>query len=789
MKTRIALLLSLLAMTITAIAQQSSLTQTIKGTVIDQESEVPLIGVNVSLVEDDLLLGTTTDLDGNFQLENIPVGRHTLLFTYIGYGEVVLPNILVNSAKEVNLSISMAEKLNELSEIVISADQDPSRTINEMATVSTRTMSVEEMSRFSGTIADPARMAQNYAGVSGASDDRNDIIIRGNSPTGVLWRMEGVDIPSPNHFSTIGTTGGPVSMLNINNLKNSDFLSSAFPAEYGNATSGVFDLQLRNGNYDKFEFLGQIGFNGFELGAEGPLPFGKNASFLANYRYSTLAVFDALGLDLGLGSAVPDYQDLTFKINVPTEKAGRFTFWGVTGNSDITFEPEEDEENTNLFSGDNEYAEFESATSFGGISHTYFFNDKTYSKVHLAYSNLRTDGFTDTISVDGMGRERVFWSSVNQERFSVNTKFNRKLNAKNRITLGIIYDIHNFDAADSVTIAPMPLQAGFAFDGQLHFTREYVQWQHKFSDAITLNTGISAQQLHWNNTSAIDPRIGLRWDLDAKNSLSFGSGIHSQMQPTNIYFQNRTNDLGQEVFPNQNLEMFKSLHNAISWDHGFNSNLRLKVETYYQHLYDIAVDEVSSTFSMINTGADFVLPTRVGLVNEGIGRNYGLELTLEKFFSNNFYYLSTISLFNSEYQGSDGVWRNTLFNSNYVINALAGKEFPLSEKMTLTLDGKLTFAGGRRYTPIDVEASRIAKRAIEIEELSFEEKYDPYFRADLKIGFRRNSPKFTQTFFVDFQNITNRQNNFLTDFNNRTGELETSFQRGFFPDVRYQILF
>lgn len=140
-----------------------------------------------------------------------------------------------------------------------------------MATVSARSFTVEETSRYAGSLNDPSRMAANYAGVSSTSDARNDIIIRGNSPLGVLWRLNGMEIPNPNHFGSLGTTGGPVSILNNNLLDKSDFLTGAFPAEYGNALAGVFDLQMRSGNNEKTEFLGQVGFNGFELGAEGPI--------------------------------------------------------------------------------------------------------------------------------------------------------------------------------------------------------------------------------------------------------------------------------------------------------------------------------------------------------------------------------------------------------------------------------------------------------------------------------------------------------------------------------------
>ena len=290
------------------------LTSVIKGTITDKVSQATLIGVNVILVGSDPILGTTTDVNGEFRLENVPTGRHTIRISYLGYETREIPNLLVLSAKELNVNITLSEKFEELGEFVVRGEADKRETINKMNTVSSRTISIDEATRFSGSLQDPARMTQNYAGVSGSSDDRNDIIIRGNSPTGVLWRLEGVDIPSPNHFSTIGTTGGPISMLNVNNLKNSEFMTSAWSSEYGNALSGVFDLQLREGNNDSYEHLFQVGVNGFELGSEGPFKKGGRASYLFNYRFSTVSV---LGLFIKeLKDENLFFQDFSYKTSI-----------------------------------------------------------------------------------------------------------------------------------------------------------------------------------------------------------------------------------------------------------------------------------------------------------------------------------------------------------------------------------------------------------------------------------------------------------------------------------------
>ncbi len=769
-------------------AQKSAtLNQTIKGTVLDKQAQYPLIGVNIVLIDSTQFIGATTDLDGNFELKKVPIGRQMLRLTYVGYEEVMIPNILVGSAKQVVLNIEMEEKVSELEEFVVSGQNEKHKAINEMASVSARTISIEEVARFSGSTQDPARMAQSYAGVSGASDDRNDIIVRGNAPTGVLWRLEGVDIPSPNHFAALGTTGGPVSMLNINNLQNSDFLSSAFPAEYGNATSAVFDLRLRNGNTDKYEFLGQMGFNGFEAGVEGPLKIGKNASFLANYRYSTLGIFQALGIQFGTGFAVPQYQDLTFKLNVPTEKLGKFSLWGLGGLSFIEFLAEEVGDD-NLFSDDSENSYFASNTGVVGLSHTYFFNNNTFSKLTLSISGTQTAGKVDERQEDNEF-ERVFGQNYQQFKYAANWKLNKKINTKNRFTLGANYDLFAINAKDSVRRNNDVFVPDVDFNGQTSFVQAYGQWQHRFNDKLKLTAGIHGQYLSLNNATAIEPRLGLKYAINKKHTFSLGTGLHSQMQPVLIYFLEDDTQTFDSELPNKSLDFTKSTHAALAWDYLISSQLRLKVEAYHQYLYDVPVEDTPSSFSMLNTGADFGFPDKLNLKNNGEGANYGLELSLEKFFANNYYFLITGSVFQSKYMGSDEEWRNTLFNSNYVANFLAGKEFKFSERFSLTLDTKLTLAGGRRSTPVLLAESIAAGEEVLDEDNAFSERYANYFRPDFKIGFRQNTKRITQTFSVDLQNVSNNQNIFAKGYKASTQKIATTYQRGFFPDVRYQILF
>ena len=764
-------------------------TQTIRGTITDKQSEYPLIGASVMVVGSEPMLGAVTDIDGVYRIENVPVGRHTVQVQYLGYKTITIPNIEVKSAKEAELNLALEESLVKISDVIVSAKKTAKGQVtNQLATVSARSISIEEAERFSGSYGDPARMAQNYAGVGGASDDRNDIIIRGNSPLGVLWRMEGIDIPNPSHFAVLGTTGGPVSMLNINNLSNSDFFTGAWSADYGNALSGVFDLKLRNGNRDKREYLGQIGFNGFELGAEGPFKKGGRASYLINFRYSTLGVFKAIGLDFGLGDAIPNYQDVTFKFNFPTQKSGIFSVWGIGGLSDIHIEPKTDEGDSELFSYDATDVLFRSNTGIIGASHTYFWNKRTYTKLTLVASGAQSSSNVDSILTDpvtGQKNQFNFYGSDQlQAKYSAHFKLNKKFSARQTFTTGLLYSFIDLNLQDSFRLQSGAFQPIQDVDGGASLVQAYANWQYHPTNKLTLNIGLHDQYYTLNQSNNIEPRLGLKFQVNPKANFTLGAGLHSQLQPPSTYFAR--DDQGVET--NRNLDFSKALHTVMGYEFQFAKNMRLKTEIYYQHLYNIPVEKIASAYSILNDGADFGFADVDNLTNKGTGKNYGFELTLEKFFSEGYYFLTTASIFDAKYKGSDQIERNSLFNSNYVFNGLAGKEFKIKQHR-LSFDTKVTYAGGRRYTPVDLDASLAAHKEVLDNTQILAQRYKPYFKLDFKISFKQNLKRISQEWALDLTNITNHKNIFQKAYSVEENKVKTTYQRGFFPNMLYKIYF
>ncbi|HEX7414821.1 MAG TPA: TonB-dependent receptor [Bacteroidia bacterium] len=766
-------------------------TQKIIGTVIDKQSQSPLIGVSIVVTNSNPLIGTTTDNEGHFMLKEVPIGRTGLVFTYLGYKTVTLSNIILNAGKEAVLSVSMEESINSLNEVTVSSGHDKKNPLNEMATVSSRSFSIDETNRYAGSLGDPSRMVTNFAGVGVAGDSRNDIVIRGNSPLGVLWRMDGINIPNPNHFGSLGTTGGPVSMLNNNVLDNSDFMTGAFPAGYGNALSGAFDLRMRNGNRDKREIIGQIGLNGFELGAEGPFSKNSKATFLANYRYSTLGVFHAIGVSFGFGS-IPQYQDFNFKLDFPMgTKYGRISVFGIGGISYVALLAKDQKPGDFSVSPLGMDTYFGANTGIMGANYKYFFNEKTMQTIGMATSAVQNISKVDSL-YNGYANKKNFYGQNSTEiKYSLTYNLNYKLNAKNTFNAGVMADMYHYNYADSILYKGKFYQKISNFKGDAGLLQEYVKWQHKFTEKLTLNSGIHSQQFLLNGSYSLEPRIGLKWSFSSKQTISAAMGMHSQIQPSYLYFYSTQLPDGSYIQTNKNLGFSKSNHYVLAYDNNFAQNWRLKVEGYYQQLYNIPVESTPSSFSALNMGASYINPTVDSLKNKGTGTNYGAEFTLEKFFSKHYYALVTASVFNSLYRGSDGVERSTAFNGNYILNSLAGAEFNLdkSKRSVLTFSTKINYAGGKHYTEINLDESKKEDKAVYYLNEAYAKQFPAYSRIDIKVGYKLNGKRITQEWAFDIQNIFNRKNVFQQIYDPVGKQIVTQYQLGFFPVATYRVTF
>jgi hypothetical protein len=761
-------------------------TQTIRGNITDKLSQTPLIGAKVQISA--LQINTISDTLGNYSLSTIPPDRYEINITYIGYKTLIIPNVVVTSGKEIILDFSLEEDFQQLKEVTVKAI-NKGGTINKLASVSARTFSMEEVNRYAGGRNDPARLAANFAGVSAPDDSRNDIVIRGNSPVGVLWRIDGMNVTNPNHFASVGTTGGAVSALNTNLLKNSDFFTSAFPSEYGNATAGVFDLGLRSGNNKRRETTVQAGvITGLELTTEGPFSKKSDASYLIGYRYSLAGIAQAVGVNIGT-TATPSYQDLSFKLNSGNTKLGKFSVFGILASSTI----EIGGGSQNTLYGNGNKVDFSSKIGIGGLSHFKQLNTKSFisTTVGINYSSTDQSSYDYDKMADSIFTREV--STVAKTAYFLSSNYNLKINSRLFVKVGIQDEIIGLDlylkTKDNIFA---PERQIWDYQSSTNLVQAFAHMKYSVSSKLTLNAGVHSQYFFLNNSSSIEPRLGLIFNVNTKSTINFGYGLHSQMQPINVYFLQSIDSDGNTVYNNKNLDFTKSHHFVLGYNIQPFSDWRIKTELYYQSIYNVPVTTFSSSYSMLNTGSTFKTDLTDSLVNDGIGTNYGIELTIEKFFSKGYYGLFTASVYNSSYQGSDGIERNTAFNGKYVFNVLAGKEWKIGQEKRnrFSMDIKFTNAGGRAFTPIDLAASKAIGREVLSSDV-YSDNYTNYYRLDFKAGFTFNSSKrkIAQTLSLDLQNVTNHKNVFSQSYDNKQQNISTTNQLGFFPNVVYKIQF
>ncbi|MBL7735746.1 MAG: TonB-dependent receptor [Chitinophagaceae bacterium] len=777
------LFLAFIALFLFSLSSYAQLTQTIRGKVTDQLLQKPLAGATIIIGGSNL--SATADADGSFRITGVPVGARQVIITHTGYNPVQMDNIIVNSGKETALDIAMEIDVDIQQAVEITAKSKKNRPLNEMSVVSARAFTVEETQRYAAAINDPLRMASSFAGVVSADDGNNEIVIRGNSPAGLLWRMEGVDIPNPNHFSSAGSSGGGVSILSAQLLANSDFVTGAFAAEYGNALSGVFDLRLRKGNSDKREYTAQVGLLGLNLAAEGPLARSYKGSYLVNYRYSTLQALSKIGLEIAGG--ITNFQDLSFNIYLPAGKAGEFTLFGFGGLSDQDMESEKDPLKWES-EGDRYGGVFKANTGATGITHGIALGLRTHLKSSVALSYAQNE-YNELYDEGNGSLLNTYRNQYRTKKWILSSVVNHQVNAKNSIRGGVTANIIGYDFYQKSRETPEdPVLERINQSDNTETLQAFAQWQYKPMNRLSVQAGAHYLRLLLNNSHSLEPRASVKYELDRKNALAFGYGLHSQVQSLGVYFAKAVNTGGATFQPNKDLSFTRAHHYVLSYSHAFRPDLRFKAEAYYQSLFDVPVSIYDSlSFSTLNIRGDY---TTEALTNKGKGRNYGIDLSLEKYLRNNIYFMVNTSLYQSKYTASDGIERDTRFNGNYVSNFTGGKDIVLKDgKRTIGAHIKIIYAGGFRNTPIDIERSIEKGYTIWKEKEAFTLQNPNYFRTDLRIAMKWNRKRLTSTLSLDIQNLSNRLNLYNQYFDAFKGQVVNNYQTGIIPVLNYKVDF
>ena len=773
----------------TTISNKHVLKQTIKGTVTDRATKLPLQGVTIVLVSSPEVKQVGTDINGSFRLTNVPLGRQMLRASLVGYQQTTLAELLITSGKELVLNLELDAQNNKLNEVVINASAGK-KPLNQMALTSGRSFSPEETNRYAGAFFDPARMAQSFAGVVAGGDD-NEIIVRGNSPKSLQWRLEGIEIINPNHFGSEGASGGAVSMINTTVLSTSDFYTGGLAAEYSNALSGVFDLKFRKGNTDKREYAFNIGILGAGATLEGPFKKGGSSSYLISYRYSSLSLLEKVGVKVS-DEGVPKYQDLSFNFVFPTKKAGTFSLFGIGGLSKLSKDAERDyskwEERM-----DGQDIRFGYNAGSAGLKHLYIASSKLYFNNVISISGNRSSSQIDTL-------DRDFRSSLSDRNLYTNTAIryagtvNYNINSSNVIRTGVNASFLSYNLyGQEYNTELKALKELINQKGNTSSYDAFVQHKAELSSSLTLNTGLHTNYFNMSKSWTLEPRVGLNLKLPADQQLSFGAGLYSRLEPLSYYFAKSAISSGTtNETANHKLQPTKSAQAVIGYEKLFGSSLKFKTEVYYQHLYNVPVSvDPAVNFSLLNESDNSAISSSAyrSLVNKGTGKNYGVEFSLEKSLSKGYYFMVTSSLFDSKFEALSKQEFNTAFNTRYVGNLLLGKEWKTRRNNLFGLNGKLIYAGGRRYTPVLVEESmRLDEEVIDQNKINTLTA-EPYMRVDFSASYRINSKKVSHMILMDIQNLLNKENTMGMHYNSSKRIIEASKWSGIIPTLNYRLEF
>lgn len=546
---------------------------------------------------------------------------------------------------------------------------------------------------------------------------------------------------------------------------------------------GVFDLSLRKGNNENQEFTLQAGFLGLDVAAEGPIAKNYKGSYLINYRYSTLSLLSKIGLPLG--DFVTNFQDVSFNLYLPTGPKSTITLFGFGGLSDqdghaLTDSLEWESE------GDRYGSSFFSNTGAVGIKHSYILNEANFLQTTILASGTAL-GTTELRLTDELREQDRFYESYSNSKITLSAVLNTKFSAKASLRSGfyvnqMYYNLREDDFDENT----QGLHTNINSKGNTQSIQAFSQLNYRANERLTFNVGLHYLQLLLNNSTSVEPRFSASYALDEKQRVSLGYGLHSQVQPLGTYFAEHEVN-GRLSLPNENLGLSKSHHFVLGYDRSLTPYLRMKVETYYQHLLDIPIKRgVEETYSIINQQWTFATDP---LVNEGLGKNYGMELTLEQFTHNDLYFLLSTSMYNSKYKTNEDVWRNTAYNGNFNVTLTAGKEYKLKNERVLGLNIRTIYTGGLRTTPINLEESMEKGEGVYEDNLAFTDKNPAYFRTDLRFSLKKNTSNSTRTWALDIQNATNRQNIYGSYFEPMSNEIKTSYQSPLIPILSYRVEF
>jgi hypothetical protein len=733
----------------------------------------PLASANIQLIGPDSAFLAVSAQDGKFSVSVTP-GRYWIKATFTGY-RAFEEELLVIAGKSNYLKVSLTESPTQLTDVEVSsglASEIPG----------SYSISIEKTMRVPANFFDPVRMATSLPGVVGTNDQGNSVSVKGYSPNAMLWRLQGLDIVNPNHLANAGTlsdrpvaNGGGVSILSSQVLDRTNFYSGTLPVQYGNALSGVMDMSLRPGSKTSREHTVQASLIGIDLATEGPM--GKigtdasDASYLVNYRYSTVGLLSQLGVNFG--DEVINFQDLTFNLDFDHKKGGNLSVFGFGGLSSNKFERKpQDEWETEK---DRYNIDFTGRVFGTGFTNTDPVGNHAVLKTGLAVSGQYQErkSASETISDPHVASE-LFQS--NRTLVSALIDFKTIKSSRFSWNVGAISTSYwNEMNSETVWTNPPPDQSNLYGVFNTTLIQVYYNTDWRLGNKWSLTSGVRMVYPTQKREGAIEPRIVVnRIMRHGSLYLSYGSTSQLNQPQTNI---SSSDFIG--------LNYARQV--TLGYSQMLNSGVRLMGQAYFHYLWRVPVtlSNAPQQYSTMNQFEDW--PVSV-LWPNGKGRNYGVESTLEKKFMNKLYFLVSGSWYKSEFRLEEGSYQPTRFNGNFTSSLNGGKEWSKRNK-TFGIHTRVLYLGGLRQPFIDPIQSQTYGTTVYSNSNEFAVKLPNYFRIDLRASWRKNKPGYTRTISIDIQNLTAQQNLAYRYFDTYTQRVEKKNQLGLIPVLVYRIDF
>lgn len=754
--------------------------QTIRGRIWDKESHRPIAYAAVYLPGTEPLRGAYSDEEGYFRINSVQVGRYRLQVSHVEYQPYVQNGLLISTGKEVVLDLQLIQKVNTLEAVDITDDDPMATPLNPYETTSYQAYGVEEARRYPASYGDPARHAQSFAGLVGQNDIRNEIVIRGNNPRSIMWMIDGVEVPNPNHFGREGTSSGSVSMVSTNLLKDSEFLTGAFPAQYGNATGGIFDLRIRQGNDSVFEHSIELGTLGLEVSSEGPIGrrIDYKGSYLVNIRSSVLNVIGNLLDTILVDEELTSYQDLAAKLHFPTKRGAVDVL--ILGGGSRSGLPSDERRRTQL----------STSQALGMISYGRTVGDDAFLKSSLSLigSDINNRIF-DVDSVALYDQQDIAQKGILRFNWRLSKRFSRRFSSE----IGGIQSWRGYNFQGemfSSELAP-PYQNWTTFDtvGINRRTQFFYTGKYRFGEDTELVFGLHYLRHRLIQETSLEPRLGFRYRPHPMHRMRLSLGWHSRLESLEYYFH-----LDPSGTPFQtDLKLPKAMHFVAGYDFLPHPDWAVTIEMYIQYLYRLPIDPDTSRafFSTLLQPDGYYSGT---LVNGGQGLNQGLELSVHRRFSRGWYFLASGSYFQSLYRARDGELRFSPYHGPLQASVLAGKEFAIGRKgkpHLLSLNAKYFFNNQSRLLVLDPLQPLQTNRYVQHFSLAQcpECRYPPYWRFDFQIIHRRNHKRIASVWRIDIQNITRRRNLREVIYNPITERAVNEFHFRLLPVFSYRIEF